>query len=61
MAILIKGMKMPDCCWNCPLLNCDDKFREYCAVSEGAVIQGTKRKADCPLVEVSLKSDGKYE
>ena len=49
MSIIIKGMKMPKNCWDCPLVNTSP-----CACKGySTAIEHTKnRHPDCPLVEL---------
>lgn len=55
MSVLIKGMDMPERCWDCDL--CYDCF--YCRLLEVRFIDredfepGERRLSDCPLVLVS--------
>lgn len=50
MSVLIKGMKMPDHCWECPLM------RNLVCGWDGKIIPATKKKQDlCPLVEIPEK------
>lgn len=50
--LLIKNMKMPDCCYGCPLVYDMGEGNYACPFFNGyAPIDG--RRDDCPLVEVS--------
>lgn len=49
MSVLIKGMKMPDGCYVCPILNQDDC---YCEVKQAKADDIFDRPDWCPLVEV---------
>ena len=48
MSVLIKGLKMPDCCLNCP---CFEGEYGKCNVSRKIIRSDKGRLADCPLVE----------
>ena len=49
MAVLIKGMKMPENCWDCSLLNAKScPCKNYASALEYT----TARHPGCPLVEV---------
>ena len=50
MAILIKGMKMPDNCLECCL---QDGEYGWCDVNNDIVTSPEERPKNCPLVEVS--------
>ena len=54
MSILAKGLKMPDCCLDCPCLD-----GEYCRCNiSGKSIRSDKgRLADCPLIELPDHGD----
>ena len=47
MSILIKGMKMPEDCFSCPL-----KEEGYCNITDAYAALINKRNSDCPLVEL---------
>ena len=57
MSVIVKGMKMPDCCASCPLLEYDDYAtgkEHHCnalnvAMSWDDLPEG--RRKDCPLVD----------
>lgn len=57
MSILVKDMKMPTRCWDCPFykITYDDS---YCGLMQKDVARRTPtlRPDDCPLVEVELNS-----
>lgn len=46
MNILIKGMEMPNNCWECPLMS-----NLSCSYNN-EIISNTQRREECPLVEV---------
>lgn len=55
MSILIKGMEMPQGCYNCPLQHRGFNGSEtvhYCYVIEREVSDDGETDTDCPLVEV---------
>lgn len=54
MSILIKGMAMPDCCWNCPLL--EGEYGE-CNISRKKIKVADGRLTDCPLIELPDHGD----
>ena len=47
MSTLIKGMKMPEDCFSCPL-----KEEGFCNITNAYAGQIYKRNSDCPLVEL---------
>ena len=47
MSVLIKGMKMPEDCFSCPL-----KEEGFCNITNAYAAQIYKRNSDCPLVEL---------
>lgn len=49
MSILIKGMKMPESCWNCPCI--DGEYGE-CNISGKRIRSDKGRHAECPLIEL---------
>ena len=49
MGVYIKGLKMPDCCWNCP---CIDGEYGQCNISRKTIRINNGRLADCPLIEL---------
>ena len=51
MSIIIKGMKMPNCCFMCYLSYFNDE-RLFCYVTKKEVIRG-KRASDCPLIRIT--------
>lgn len=54
--LLIKNMKMPDCCYGCPLVYDMGEGNYACPFFNGyAPIDG--RRDDCPLVEVKPHGD----
>lgn len=62
MNVIVKGMKMPDCCGGCELNDSDDDGI-YCTVLEvfmrfDELPKG--RRSDCPLTELILCKDCKY-
>ena len=54
MSILIKGLRMPDCCCNCPCL--DGEYGK-CNISRKSIRSDKGRLADCPLVELPDHGD----
>lgn len=54
MSILIKGLDMPDCCWNCP---CLDGEYGRCNISREIIRIDKAKLADCPLVELPDHGD----
>lgn len=54
MSVLIKGLAMPDCCWNCPC--CDDEYGE-CNISGEKIKIADGRLTDCPLIELPDHGD----
>jgi len=59
MSILIKGIKMPDCCDDCPCYHRTESDNEYCWVEPDdnlvytpIELMRTTRPDWCPLVEV---------
>ena len=54
MSVLIKGLHMPDCCWNCP---CADGEYGACNISGKSIINDKGRLANCPLVELPDHGD----
>lgn len=54
MSVLIKGLHMPDCCWNCP---CADGECGSCNISGKSIINDKGRLADCPLIELPDHGD----
>ena len=54
MSVLIKGLDMPDCCWNCPCL--DGEYGE-CNISGQKIKGDGERIADCPLIELPDHGD----
>ena len=62
MNVIVKGMKMPDCCGECELNDSDDDGI-YCTVLEvfmrfDELPKG--RRSDCPLAELIRCKDCKY-
>lgn len=54
MSVLIKGIKMPDNCFECPLkYDVDEGHYCYCRFT-GAISSGVGRQVDCPLVNVPM-------
>lgn len=54
MSVLIKGLDMPDCCWNCPCI--DGEYGE-CNISGQKIKGDGERFADCPLIELPDHGD----
>lgn len=54
MSILVKGLHMPDCCWNCP---CIDGEYGQCNISRKSIRSDKGRLADCPLIEMPDHGD----
>lgn len=54
MSVLIMGMKMPDCCLNCP---CIDSEYGKCNISKKIIRSDKGRLADCPLIELPDHGD----
>ncbi len=55
MSVIVKGMELPACCWDCPLLKHETNFHTYCGVTRKARPYyeiAKKRSDDCPLVGV---------
>lgn len=59
MSILIRGMKMPRSCADCPLTWVDDEYDKRCCITDKVVLGTIGRQdnanctdCDCPLVEV---------
>ena len=57
MSILIRGMEMPKCCYDCPFIRASFAGDYYCAKGKGDEDDLKKlysqRMADCPLTELS--------
>lgn len=56
--VLIKGMKMPKACWECPLKV--HLFQQLWCTPSNKVINrndNTERELDCPLIEVPPHGD----
>ena len=51
MSILIKGMEMPNNCWECPLMS-----NLSCSYNN-EIISNTQRREDCPIIEVPPHGD----
>ena len=47
MSVLIKGMKMPEDCFSCPL-----KEEGFCNITNAYAGEINERNSDCPLVEI---------
>ena len=47
MSVIIKGMKIPEDCFSCPL-----KEEGFCNITNAYAGQIYKRNSDCPLVEL---------
>lgn len=47
MSVLIKGMKMPEDCFSCPL-----KEEGFCNITNAYAVRINERNSDCPLVEI---------
>lgn len=47
MSVLIKGMKMPEDCFSCPL-----KEEGFCNITNAYAGEINERNSDCPLVEL---------
>lgn len=47
MSVLIKGMKMPEDCFSCPL-----KEEGFCNITNAYAAEINERNSDCPLVEL---------
>ena len=47
MSVLIKGMKMPEDCFSCPL-----KEEGFCNITNAYAGRINERNSDCPLVEL---------
>ena len=68
MSVIVKGMKMPDCCASCPLLEYDefaiDGYKDHwCnALDIGMSIDELPegRRKDCPLVDEEPVKCGKW-
>ena len=54
MSVLIKGLAMPDCCWNCPCL--DGEYGE-CNISGEKIKIADGRLTDCPLIKLPDHGD----
>lgn len=55
MSILIKGMKMPKSCVDCPMFDWDLEYLKCKANDEFFIAKGewrTKRESTCPLIEI---------
>lgn len=52
MSILIKGVKMPNYCYDCP---CHDGENGHCQIDRN--LYCTDRPAKCPLIEVPAHGD----
>ena len=62
MSVIVKGMEMPECCYDCPFIRTSFAGDYYCAKGKGDEDDLKKlysqRMADCPLVEIpTLHSD----
>ena len=58
MSVLVKGMKMPESCLTCNLLDWDGGYR--CWVTQvlvGKILRNGERSADCPLIEIPPHGD----
>ena len=47
MSVLVKGMKMPEDCFSCPL-----KEEGFCNITNAYAMGINERNSDCPLVEL---------
>lgn len=57
MGVYVRGMKMPDCCWNCP---CFMEERDECFVTKEDIegLDGLSKRLDtCPLIELPDHGD----
>ena len=54
MSVLIKGLAMPDCCWNCPCL--DGEYGK-CNISGEKIKIADGRLTNCPFVELPDHGD----
>lgn len=54
MSVLIKGVKPPDSCFECPFRGVDEELADFCRVPTFEFIwcKYDKRSDDCPLVEI---------
>lgn len=56
MSVLIKGMEMPENCYDCPFVRASWGNDYYCAKGDGVEDNiktlMSKRMNDCPLIEV---------
>ena len=56
MSVIVKGMEMPECCYDCPFIRTSFAGDYYCAKGKGDEDDLKKlysqRMADCPLVEI---------
>ena len=59
MSVLIKGMEIPESCWdNCPFERENIKHEVVCSLTRKGYNWGlTERPSDCPLVEVPPHGD----
>ena len=65
MSILIKGMKMPESCEDCPLIQTDENYYgDVMSQSCNLIYKGYlsdvphgERRKDCPLIEVPPHGD----
>lgn len=54
MGVYIKGLQMPDCCWNCPCI--DGEYGE-CNILGSEIGFSNDRLPDCPLLPVPDHED----
>ena len=52
MSILIKGLKMPECCYVCPLFGYDNGKCQFLRKEPYGLSGMHVRLSDCPLVEL---------
>ena len=56
--VAIKGINMPNECYNCPLL--DDEYGTCNIIGETKVDMTVERSKNCPLVEIEERKAGKW-
>ena len=53
MSVIVKGMKMPNNCYECPCCASDDWYGYYCLLDDESRSACDGRPDWCPLVEIT--------
>ena len=60
MGVYVKGMEMPESCWECPCMKYDEPLDERCGVTGKKLFLVPQLKSklkDCPLIETEIEDE----